>query len=212
MALALGTNCGFVETAPVDDPAENNATCDNYLTALRDNTPATAVKVTEIGFWCDSQGDEGQNWEVGIYDDDSDTPKNLLAGADQTNVLSAGAGWKSVVGLNITVTPETTYWIGIQWDNSTVACNYNYSSATGVGKYIYITPATTLLDPWVGGSSTTRINSMYAVWEAAAVEGEAQIISIIMSKLLFPFFWLKQGKTKRRDFLKNTFLASMGIK
>lgn len=168
MALALGTNCGFVSAAPVDDPAEVAADVDNYATALRDDTPATAVKITEIGFWCDSQNDEGQNWEVGIYaDSGSDSPGTLLAGEDRTNVLSAGAGWKSVVGLNITVVPETTYWIGIQVDNSTVDTKYNYSAASGVGKYFYISGATTLPAPWSGGGSTTRINSYYAVWEAA---------------------------------------------
>lgn len=39
-----------------------------------------------------------------------------------------------------------------------------------------------------------------------------QVITIIMSKLLFPFFWLKQGKRKRRDFLKNSLLAMIGIR
>lgn len=35
---------------------------------------------------------------------------------------------------------------------------------------------------------------------------------IMISKLLIPCLYLKQGKVKRRDFLKNTFLASLGIK
>ena len=177
MALSLGTNCGFVETAPVDDPAENVATIDAYVSALRHTTPATATKIVEIGWWCDSQGDEGQNWECGIYDDDSDTPKNLLAGADLTNVLSAGAGWKKCVGLNITVSAETVYWIGFQLDNSTLAATYDYSSATGVGKYLFGTPFTALQDPWSNGSSSTRINSLYAVWEAAAPAGNAGIMT-----------------------------------
>lgn len=46
----------------------------------------------------------------------------------------------------------------------------------------------------------------------AAPPTGGQVITIIMSKLIVPSLYLKQGKVKRRDFLKNTFLASIGIK
>lgn len=210
MALALGTNSGFVAVAPVDDPdGAANYGIGTLAVAQRDDTPATAVKITEIGFYCPSQNDEEPNWEVGIYDDDT-APVNLLAGEDRTNVLSTGVGWKRVTGLNITVSPETTYWIGVQIDTDATV-NYDVSG-TGMGFYMYLAAQTTLPDPWVGGSGTTRISSIYAVWEAAAEEKEAQIISIILSKLLLPFLWLKQEKAKRREFLRNSFLAMIGIK
>lgn len=177
MALVLGTNCGFVSEAPVADPegAANYAT-DGIADALEDTTPATAVKVTEIGWWCDSQGDDGPNWEVGIYDDDNDEPGDLLAGADIVNVLTAGAGWKSVVGLNITITPEIKYWIAMQLDAELVSVTRN-ASGSGEGDWHYDTldalPAT-----WLNATDaeTTRNTAIYAVWEAA-VAGAAGIMT-----------------------------------
>ena len=165
MALVLGTNCGFVVAAPVTDPNEAAPAIDGFAVALEDTTHVTATTVTEIGWWCDSQGDEGQNFEVGIYDDDADSPDNLI-GSDITNVLSAGAGWKSVVGLNISVSPETKYWLGLQVDASSAATDYNFSGE-GEGQY-YFGAASALPDPWVSATSTTRINSLYAVWTAGA--------------------------------------------
>ena len=81
------------------------------------------------------------------------------------------------------------------------------------------------LNDYVGGfnmtangtavSSHPRIIYPSKIWvphKEVAVAPSGQMITIIMSKLLIPSIYLKQGKTKRRDFLKNTFLASMGIK
>lgn len=47
---------------------------------------------------------------------------------------------------------------------------------------------------------------------AAAPPSEGQVITVIMAKLLLPAFWLKQGKTKRRDFIKNTILTMLGMR
>lgn len=170
MTLSLGTNCGFLTETPVADPEDLNTACDSYILALRDTTPADCTKIIEIGWWCDSQGDEGQNWEVGIYDDSgSDSPVNLLDGADRTNTLSAGAGWKKVTGLNITVTAETIYWIGIEIDESApTVTRYDYSSASGVGRYYYQGAESTLPDIWTDDTTSNRINSIYAVYETEA--------------------------------------------
>lgn len=47
--------------------------------------------------------------------------------------------------------------------------------------------------------------------QEAAPPAGGQMISIQISKLL-PLFWLKQGKNRRRDFLKNTILAMLGMR
>lgn len=80
----------------------------------------------------------------------------------------------------------------------------------------------------VGGLALTPINSptvrahprvIYPskIWTPSGEVGApppagGQFIMINMSKLIIPVIYLKQGKTKRRDFMKNTFLASLGIK
>ncbi len=43
---------------------------------------------------------------------------------------------------------------------------------------------------------------------AAAPTG--QVITIIMGKLLIPFFWLKQGSSNRRGFIRNTLASILG--
>lgn len=58
------------------------------------------------------------------------------------------------------------------------------------------------------GISYADIGSAQAETAAPAVGGQV----IIISKLLFPVFWLKQGKNNRRDFLKTTFLSMIGIR
>lgn len=171
MSLVEGTNCGFCATAPVSNPAGISIVCDNHSLVPKFTTPAGAIAVTEIGWWCNSQGDEGQNFEVGIYDWDNvnSRPGALLAGASQTNVLSAGAGWKVVTGLNITITAGTIFCIGVQIDNS--ATNTTYDYAVGGGTYYYRPGDTTLPDPYGASASFGGLNSIYAVYIVPSIPG-----------------------------------------
>jgi len=61
------------------------------------------------------------------------------------------------------------------------------------------------------GESDQNIDGFIQNLDLGAVTPSGQIITIIMSMLL-PIFWLKQGKKKRRDFLKNSILAMMGVR
>ncbi len=183
-ALVKGTNCGFVTVAPSVDPSATAAAVDALAVGLKDAAPATGT-VTEIGFWVDSQGDEGQNWEVAIYDHDAGNDRpNIIIGSDKTNTLSAGAGWKSVTGLSIAITSGTTYWIAIQVDNSTTATNYNYG-VVDANRYYYLTSQTTLPDPFgAGGTAVTRLNSIYAVYTISGATPTMPNQSIIISKYI----------------------------
>ncbi len=133
MALTLGTNSGFVTTAPSADPVATNARIDNRVAAFRHTSPSDAIKVVEMGWYCDNQNDEGQNFEVGLYTHDSgnDKPDDLVVGSDKTNTLSSGAGWKAVTGLDITISGSTVYWLAIQVDDSSVDTDYNYTLSGG---------------------------------------------------------------------------------
>ena len=122
MALVIGTNIGFLETAPTTDP-EGSATftCDGVGFALKDTLPATATTITEIGMYVNNSETNGQNWEVGMYDDNVGSPDAVIGSLNQTNTLSSGIGWKVVTGLNINVSAEQSnaVWIAFQIDNGT---------------------------------------------------------------------------------------------
>ncbi len=184
MSLVLGTNCGFVTTAPSADPAVSNSGIDNDVWGQKDASPSDATKVTEIGFWLDSQGDDELNFEVGIYTDDgggsSSVPVTLLSGSDKVNVLPTGNGiWVSVTGLNITISGSTIYWISVQVDNTsiTVFGNYGGSGSRNVVRGSSIT----LPDPtWNGGSYFSSILAVYAVYEtggAVELAGSSDAVS-----------------------------------
>lgn len=168
MALVWGNNCGFVAVAPVDDPGGTAYTADGRAWAQKADAPAGAVRVTEIGWWCDNEGGAG-NYEVGIYDHDAvnDRPLNLLAGAARINALSGAPGWQVASGLNIIIEEGVTYWIGWQIDDTDPGTNFVYS---GIGyRSGYKSAQTTLPDPF--GSFTavnnTNTEAIYAVYETA---------------------------------------------
>ena len=171
MALVLGTNCGFVTVAPTDDPNGGISIASGYAKAFKDIAPVGAIKVTEIGWWCESATEEA-NFEVGIYDHNigDDEPENVVGTLSQTNAKGTTAGWKRVTGLNIPITAGDIYWIAAQLDATATVTYTNVSSATA--KYVWITPATTLPDPWgtPSGELTTYLLAHYAVWEAAGPE------------------------------------------
>lgn len=166
MALVEGTNCGFVTVAPSSDPLGAGGGLDSFAIGTKVTSPATATKVTEIGFWADSASQEA-NFEVAIYTHDSgnDRPLDRLAGGSFTNAKGTTAGWKSAV-VDVTISPSTIYWICVQLDDTATATSGNYSTSIG-GRYSYKT-ASTLPDPWAeDGNSNNLFEAYYAVWEAA---------------------------------------------
>ena len=167
MALVLGTNCGFVETAPSTDPeGVTTINIDYTSNAFKDITPARASKVTEIGWYTPSTSEES-NFEVGIYSHNigDDNPEAVVGALSQTNAKGTTSGWKVVTGLNIPVTGETTYWIAIQCDNTSTATNIDFTT-TGGEKADNKVSQTGLLDPWgSSNSSATRLMATYALVE-----------------------------------------------
>jgi hypothetical protein len=119
MALAYGTNCGFVTTAPTADPGGSAIDQDAFTNALKDTAPVGAITVTEIGWWCDNATEES-NYEIGLYTHDAvnDRPGTLIAGHSHTNAKGTTSGWKVASGLNITITAGTIYWLAVQLDDT----------------------------------------------------------------------------------------------
>ena len=84
MAIVIGTSAGFLAASPVGDPGGTFGTSiDTRMSGQRDTSPATAGKVTEIGWYC-SNAVESVNIEVGIYSDDAvnTEPQSLLGSAE----------------------------------------------------------------------------------------------------------------------------------
>lgn len=174
MALALGTNSGFVSTAPSTSPSGGNTTnfqVDDRSGASKDTSPASATKITEIGWWADVI-DEDVNYEVGLYaaDGTGGAPGTLLF-SDTTNSQGTTQGWKVVSGLDWAISGSTAYWIAVQVDN-TVNATISLSSNNGVGAgwQRYTSGQTTLPSPWGTAPSTDADDmvAIYALWEGAA--------------------------------------------
>lgn len=180
MVLVLGVNAGFVEVAPTANPSESNVFhVDGTAIATQDVVPSTAARVIEIGFWVDNSASNGQNWEVGIYQDSgADTPSNAIS-LNQTNTLSSGIGWKRVTGLNIDISSyqDAPLFIAVQVDSNDFI--NTDSSSPGQSNTMVNTSSTTLEDPFPSAIASTRIYGIYAVVaEASGLNAKINISDI----------------------------------
>lgn len=166
MAIVLGTNAGFVTEAPDADPGGSTTTQDLTARAHKDTTPAGITKITEIGWWCDTFSEEA-NFEVALYSHDAgnDLPENILY-SDIVNAKGTTPGWKTVA-VDWDVSPETTYWIALQLDNTSTATKINFTT-TG-GRTSVDVAVSALQNPWINDGVTDYIMTIYAVVEAAVV-------------------------------------------
>ena len=160
MGLVVGTNCGFVTEAPTSDPDGSIFYVNWRCSALKDTSPATALKITEIG-WYASTATADTNFEVGIYDDNDGAPGDLIH-VERTNAKGAGTGWKSVT-VDWNISSNTIYWLAYQVDN-VESTGSDYTSSSGI--YYYDRFELTLKDTWVLDSSSNDLIALYAVWEA----------------------------------------------
>jgi len=162
MALVVGTNCGFVTTAPVVDPNGAAGTCDNASVAQKDTSPAVYTKITEVGWWCDAETEEA-NFEIGLYSHNAGSNKpNARLSVDAVNAKGTGTGWLTVA-VDWDITPETVYWIAVQLDNTATASKNDQTGTVAVASSVVI-GTTSLPETWEAGS--TQINyfkSIYAV-------------------------------------------------
>ncbi len=174
MALVLGTNCGFCAVAPSSNPSgASGYTADNNARALKVTSPAGAVKITEIGWWCRDATEE-TDFELGIYDHHSgtDLPDALIAKTAPTAKGTIGGVWKSVA-VDWEIEGNTIYWIALQVDNTPSNTKWDGTN-TGGQRDSSKWGETTLLASW-GTSDGTYANllSIYVVYE----EGEPENIN-----------------------------------
>jgi len=145
MSIVIGTNAGFVSSAPSADPSGGGVfTCDRRSTALQDTTSSGITTITEIGWWCDN-ATEAADFEVGIYEDDGGAPGDLVS-KSTGHAKGTDAGWKSVTGLSISVSASTTYWIAVQLDNTATGTQTDREFSGSANAYLEF--QTELPDPF----------------------------------------------------------------
>lgn len=165
MALALGTNVGFVTTAPTADPAGTGATSNGSSFVVKDTAPTGAIKITEVG-WYKAAGTTSSNTQVGLYAADGATVPGeagtrLQVTADQASGTSANV-WIRFTGLNWPVTAGTAYWLGMQQDAHTGSSQID-SAASGGSGIDTRTSQTALTNPY-GGGALSDVDGMYAIY------------------------------------------------
>lgn len=178
MTLIEGTNCGFVTVAPTEDPEGYEDVIDYKAWAGKFVAPEGALKVTEIGWWCNTVS-EAANFEVGIYTHNiGDNNPEAVVGMNQTNPKGTDAGWKRSTGLDISITPGETYWIVVQVDDTATPTNAVDYSPSSLKEDIK-TNAVQLTDPW-GVSNTTyaAMVGFYALYETAAPGAKQSLAKI----------------------------------
>ena len=169
MAIVLGTNAGFVSVAPSTDPDGSSAVIDYQAHTMLDTSPATATKITEVGWYC-SNATQAANFEVGLYDDDGATlpgEAGTRLQVNTTNAKGTGLGWKSCTGLNWSISSSTDYWIAIQCDDTATSTGDDYASSGGSGADMIFSQSS-LPDPFGGGGLifSSGMFALYALWEA----------------------------------------------
>src|SRR3990167_1411748 len=130
MAVALGTNSGFVSVAPTLDPAGTSTTFDGSSVVTKHTSPVGAVSITEIG-WYRSAGTNGANFEVALYADESGVAGTRLF-VDATNSDTAG-GWV-LTTVSWAITENTDYWLGLQMDAHSGNSGVDRADSLGVGS------------------------------------------------------------------------------
>lgn len=164
MALALGTNSGFVTTAPTTDPNGTGVTSDGSSFVTKHTSPAGAVKITEVG-WYKGSGTTSSNTQVGLYSANGavvpgEAGTRLQVTGDQASGTSAG--WIKFTGLDWAISGNTVYWLGMQQDAHSGSSTIDSASSGGEGIDTR-TSQTALTNPY-GGGALSDVNGMYAIY------------------------------------------------
>lgn len=139
-ALVLGTNYGFVTTAPTANPTASGLSTDWYARAVIDTSSLTAGTITEMGWFSSTEANPQADYEVGLYvDEGNDEPEQRLYVSTGHTTQENTSKWNVVSGLNWEISPNTTYWLAFQVDNTDPLTAIDFYSSGGPGvadKYV----------------------------------------------------------------------------
>lgn len=164
MSVVLGTNAGFVTTAPVADPTGALLTLDNAARSLKHTTPAGTSKIVKVG-WYHSGTSTAGDYEIGLYahNEGTDKPAALLY---STTPVTSGTteGWKTQV-VDWAVNPSTIYWLAVQLDAVSGDSKIDYESSGG--RSSIDVGINTLQNPWVDDAMYSYILALYGEVEVS---------------------------------------------
>lgn len=128
MAVALGTNSGFVTSRPSAAPGSNYGNTNGYANVTKHTTPSDINKITEMGWYCNTNSG-GTSYTIGLYADSAGVAGALLY---STTTSLSGTGWK-YVAVDWDVSPSTDYWLGLYTNGTSVKVDGDYTSHGGAG-------------------------------------------------------------------------------
>lgn len=179
MPIVVGTNSGFVTSAPGSDPGGVALQMDTRAHATKDTAPTGATTVTEIGWWCDN-ATEAADYEVAVYTDAGANEPELVVGSVSTgNAKGTTSGWKSVTGLSISITAGTAYWIAVQLDDTATTTNID-GTASGAAGRAQKNSVTALPADW-GTSSATDTDAAMAIYAIYTTGGGGETLTRTLS-------------------------------
>lgn len=169
MAVARGTNAGFVSSAPSADPDGSAGYSDkgNASLGTRHTSPSGSNTVTEIGWWSDMTGEDA-TFNVALYSNQvSPGPRpNVVVGTIASGSKGTTAGWKKAAYDSGALDASTDYWVVYQCDDTTT--NIKCNDSAEAGYYCDLGSQTQLYDTWPGsGEGTGAAYAVYALYEAA---------------------------------------------
>jgi hypothetical protein len=172
MALTLGTNCGFVSSAPSTDPAGSSFNIGGYAAAVKHVSPTGNYKVIEIGWYRNSTSGSARDMQVAIFTDSSGP--SVQVGSTSEASFTDSIGWKKISSLNISLNSATNYWIAVQVDNDGGYCDYASSGGSGFIKEGSGT-LTDMPSSWGSVDEPTGKCAIYALVEEVATGTNAQV-------------------------------------
>jgi len=160
-ALTVGTY-GFVTTAPTTTSTgvnDYNVLYDNEIQANKYTTPASAINVSEIGYFRVAYYPAGTYYYGAIYEDSGGVPGNLVGYSDLTQTTASANCWERA-SCDIDLDASTDYWIAIYVDSGE-----NKADLFGGGAVSkYRTGVASLPDPFGTASSGTQQFCFYALY------------------------------------------------
>lgn len=173
MAVTIGTNAGFVSSAPSANPGGLGYPVNDDVVATKDTSPSGSNVVTQLG-WYQSRGagSDATSYNMGIYSHDAANNRpNVLITTQSSgaSIIDDTEAWYTYSGLNIAIVAATIYWIafGIDWTGSNN--NFDYGAASSGAYAVKANVGPILPEPFgAPDASDTRAAAIYALYEAAA--------------------------------------------
>lgn len=177
-ALVLGTNCGFVLSAPTADPEGIGLSMSSRVVALRVTVPADADTITQVLWFLEASDDDTIN--MGLYTNDvgNENPEaRIYIGTPFSK--GTDAGWKSQnVSWDVSIYQSQIMWIaGL---NGTGVTDTNYTADEAGERWVRYS-SSVLPNPWT--DTTANADSLLAICVVyTTADGGAEIIHYYRSQ------------------------------